>query len=75
VEYTLNEYLKESRVDRLELIESLKRMRMERCAYINSENFCDCKYGYDPKLGRVGEKTGCAELRLAIRYLDEMEGY
>ena len=62
-------------MDRLELIEVLKGMRREVCGYTNSDNFCDCKYGYDPKIGSQGERTGCAELRLAIKYLEEMEGY
>lgn len=65
-----------------EQIESLRDLRRRLCGYANSENRCDCKYLVEPGTlqpasfhggvipERMGELTGCCEVRVAIAALD-----
>lgn len=55
-----------------ELIQSLKDIRSNLCAYMGGEHFCDCKYLMGLKK-LSGEKSGCCELRMAIRLFEKMK--
>lgn len=52
-------------------IASLSLLRRAVCCYVNSDNMCDCKYGY--KGEKHGERTGCPELRDMITHLENMQ--
>jgi len=54
---------------REDLIENLKKVRSQLCCYVNSESFCDCKFGVE---GGFLEGTGCPEIRTAMSILEAM---
>lgn len=64
-------------IEKQRLIENLERIRnVKCCAYINSEHFCDCKYGKSgDEVGLFGDENfnGCPELRMVIKLLKVMD--
>jgi hypothetical protein len=55
------------------VVRLLRDEQERRCAYATRDGdgrTCDCKYGA-VDLGARGERTGCPELRAAIRLLEE----
>lgn len=54
---------------REDLITNLEKARVRLCSYVNSENFCDCKFGVE---GGFSEGTGCPEVRTAMSILEAM---
>lgn len=61
------------------LVENLEKIRKQRCAYTNSEKFCDCKFGKeneDPNNQKMETFSGCCEIRQVsqlIQSLSEIE--
>ena len=58
-----------------QLLESLERVRQSVCCYMNSTNFCDCKFGVakrQPGESYHGEQTGCCEVRVAMGIISAM---
>ena len=61
----------QSKEQLLEVLEKLRQNRM--CCYINSQNFCDCKYSNIDRLRfptSHGEGTGCPEMREAMMFIE-----
>tara|TARA_Y100000310_G_scaffold334897_1_gene415672 strand:+ start:8339 stop:8788 length:450 start_codon:yes stop_codon:yes gene_type:complete len=59
-------------VTKEDIINTLKALRKKTCVY-TSENFCDCKFGYDNTQNHVAsEQNGCPELRTTIGVLERM---
>jgi len=54
---------------REDLIVNLEKVRSRLCSYVNSENFCDCKFGVERGFS---EGTGCPEVRTAMNILEAM---
>jgi len=54
---------------REDLITNLGKIRSWLCGYVNSENFCDCKFGVERGFS---ESTGCPEIRTAMSMLEAM---
>jgi hypothetical protein len=61
--------------DKTKLLTSLENTRKGVCLYMGPT--CDCKYGGPPEEGqRMGENTGCPELRTVkalIEYMSQEE--
>ncbi len=55
-------------VCREDLIANLAKIRSRLCGYVNSENFCDCKFG----VAEGAESTGCPEIRTTMGIFEAM---
>ena len=56
---------------RSECLAVLRAIRPGHCLYRGSRP-CDCKYSRGEPLSKMGETTGCPELRTLIMLLDRM---
>ena len=59
--------------NRKKIIKALENVQVNICEYSNSiYDFCDCKFGIDEQKNRVGEKSGCPEVKSAIMVIGLM---